>query len=125
MTEYNEPSFPGVFREVEFQDTKSILKKLLQELATWQYGIKVILNKGISRNDNIDQVDVTFTSNATPDTEDSITHTLGKVPEGFRVITKNKAGDIYGTPSLGTAWTKTTIYLKTSVASVTAKIEVF
>ena len=60
----------------------------------------------------------TYTSNATPDTEDTIAHTIGSVPLGYIVFTQNKAGSLYGTASLGTAWTSTNIYVKCSVASV-------
>ena len=61
----------------------------------------------------------TYTSNATPDTEDTLAHTIGSVPLGYIVFTQNKAGSLYGTASLGTAWTSSNIYLKCSVSSVT------
>jgi len=60
-----------------------------------------------------------YVSNATPDTEDTIAHTVGSVPLGYLVVTQDKAGSIYGTASLGTAWTSSAIYVKCSVASVT------
>jgi len=63
-----------------------------------------------------------YTSNATPDAEDTIAHGLGRTPVGFIVIDKDKAGDIYDG---GTAWTDTNIYLKCAVASVTATVLVF
>ena len=58
----------------------------------------------------------TFTTDATPNAEFSVTHTLGATPVGWLVFNKNKAGDLY---SGTTAWTSTTIALKCSVASVT------
>lgn len=65
---------------------------------------------------------VTYVSNATPDTEDTVTHTLGRVPKGYFVIRKDKAGDIYDG---GTADTDTELHLKCAVATVTATIYVF
>jgi len=63
-----------------------------------------------------------YTSNVTPDTEDTIVHGLGRIPVGFLVVDKDKAGDIYDG---GTAWTDTNIYLKCSVATVAAVILVW
>jgi hypothetical protein len=61
----------------------------------------------------------TYTSNATPNTEDTLPHTIGSVPLGYLVVNQNKSGNIYGTPTLGTAWTASSIFLKCDVASVT------
>lgn len=122
MTEYNEPSFPGVFREIEFQDKKIILKKLLQVLADWQFSVKSILDHGISFQDNVDIASITFTSSGTPDAENAVAHTLGKVPTGFLIYDLNKGAVVYkGT----TAWTKTTIYLKVNTATTVVKSWVF
>lgn len=63
-----------------------------------------------------------FTSDATPDTEFSVTHTLGVVPEGVIVLGQDKAGSLYQLNDTGTAWTTTTIYFKCDVASVTFKV---
>jgi len=63
-----------------------------------------------------------YTTNATPDTEDTIAHGLGRTPVGYVVVCKDKAGDVYkGT----TAWDGTNIYLKCSIASVAVTILVF
>lgn len=63
-----------------------------------------------------------FTSHATPDTEFAVAHTLGSVPVGYLLLWQSKAGQFYQGPSTGTAWTATNIYLKNTVASVTASI---
>lgn len=65
---------------------------------------------------------ISGTTNATPDTEDAFTHSLGRIPKGFLVVSKDKAGDIYDG---GTANTTTALNLKCSVASVAFKIYVF
>lgn len=77
--------------------------------------LKAILDRGIRFEDNVDCRIVTYTSNATPDTEDSVPHDLRKVPVGYIVIGKDAAGDVYDS----SAHTSTDLKLKCSVASVT------
>ena len=81
-----------------------------------------ILNKGILFSDNVDCELVDYTSNGTPDTEDTVVHGLGRVPVGFLVYSLDKAGIIYDG---GTANTAVNLYLKCSVATVASKIIVF
>ena len=81
-----------------------------------------LFDNGVDVNDNLDVEALTITTNGTPDTEDAFTHTLRRVPSGYLVANKDKAGHIY---SGGTAWTSTAIYLRSDVASVTAKVVVF
>lgn len=128
MTEYQEPSFPAIFRqvpinpkEVKVEDLLRGFQDLITVLGEWNENLKVILDAGIN-SDNKDEVTAAFTSNATPDTEDGITHTLGKVPSGFRVVKQDKSASVYDG---GTTNTKTLIYIKASVASVALTIEVF
>ena len=71
------------------------------------------------RGENISGEWQTFTSNGSADTEDTIAHTLGSVPEGFIVTNINKGGVVYDS---GTSWTSSNIYLKTSVSSATVTI---
>lgn len=61
-----------------------------------------------------------YTSNGVANTEDTIAHTVGSIPIGFLVLWQDKAGSFYQGPTTGTAWTDSNIYLKCSVASVTA-----
>lgn len=71
---------------------------------------------------NLNAVWVVFTSNGTANTEDTVPHTLGRVPFGFLASCPDKAAVIYnGT----TAWTTSNIYVKTSVATVAWKLLVF
>ena len=60
-----------------------------------------------------------FTTSATPDAENTIPHTVGSVPLGYEILWQDKAGSLYQSPTNGTDWTSTDIYLKCSVASVT------
>jgi hypothetical protein len=79
----------------------------------------------IQNNDkagNFNAVWCVFTSNGTANTEDTIPHTLGRVPLAMLVSVPDKAAILYrGT----TTWTKDNIYLKTSVASVAWKVMLF
>ena len=53
------------------------------------------------------------------DTEVTIAHGLGAAPIGFLVLRQDKAGDFYDS---GTAYDDTNIYIKCSVATVTATL---
>lgn len=63
---------------------------------------------------------IQYTSNGTPDTEDTVVHNIGSVPIGYIILWQDKAGSFYQSPTVGTDWNKTNMYLKCSVASVTA-----
>ena len=71
-----------------------------------------------NRGENISGEFQIFTSDATPDTEFSVAHTLGATPLGHLIMYQDKAGSLYQGPSTGTAWDSTDIYLKCDVASV-------
>lgn len=121
MTTYREPNFPALFTEGR-ESLRPFDKRLITVLAAWSQDLKGHLDRGLSFPDNIDAVDIEFTSSATPDLENAVAHTLGKIPTGALIYSQDKAGSVYnGT----TAFTKTTIYLKCSVASVTIKAKVF
>ena len=67
-----------------------------------------------------------FTSDATPDTEFSVSTATngtfqqgeGTIPVGAIVLWQDKAGHLYQGPTTGTAWTSTTVHFKCDVASV-------
>lgn len=93
-------------------------KELCSALQRWSLYIKAILDGGIMV-ENMDADVVTFTSNAVANTEDAIAHGLGKVPTHFVVTSLDKGAVIYkGT----TAFTKTNVYLKSTVASTAVQI---
>lgn len=84
--------------------------------------LAAIFDRRVGLLDNLDAVEIAFTSNGLPDTEDAIVHLLGRKPIRFIVTYKDKAADVYNS---GTAWTSTQIYLKTNVASAAIKLLVF
>lgn len=85
------------------------LQQLLQE-----FNRKFPLSK-------LDVNEYTFTSNATPNTEETVTHGLSRVPTGYIVVSQDKAASLYK----GQAWTNEIIYLKSSVASTAWKILIY
>jgi len=76
----------------------------------------------LRRVGNIEGERISFTSSATVDAENTISHHLGRTPIGYDVEKRDKAGVVYnGT----TAWTKDKIYLKVNVASVQITIFIY
>lgn len=108
---------PGLFTPSE--PMRQWDRDLLTALGNWSLSMKGILDRGISLTDNIDAVIASFTSNATPDTEDTVAHTLGRIPSYFIVADINKGGVVYRG---ATTFTKTNVYLKTTVASAAVKV---
>ncbi len=72
-----------------------------------------------ARGENISGEFQVFTTSGTPDTEGAVAHTLGSIPIGYIVLKQNKAGSIYIGAS---AWTKTSIYLASDIASVACTV---
>ena len=72
----------------------------------------------IQHNDKVGNFDAkyaVFTSNGTPDTEDAVTHGLGRTPVGYFPVRGNANAVLYES---GTAFTSTTVYFKSGAASV-------
>lgn len=121
MTKFSEPNFPALFTE-QFDKLRTFDKELITALSNWSMVLKSILDGGISIKDNVDASQVSVVSHATPGTEFSIAHGLGKIPEGYIVTGQNGAGSVYDG---ATANSKTTLYLKSDVASKTFRLLVF
>lgn len=121
MTKFQEPNFPALF-SYDKDKLRTFDKDLITALSGFVMVLKSILDAGISIGDNVDMAKVVFVSHATPGTEGSATHTLGKIPEGYIVMGQTDAGSIYDgvTPN-----TKDTIYLKSDVSSKTFRLLVF
>jgi hypothetical protein len=114
---FSDPIFPAIF--TPNQDLRPFDKSLITALGNWAMSLKGILDGGISLTDNWDAVVASYTSNATPDTEDEVAHGLGRVPTYFLVADINKGGIVYRG---GTTFTKTKVYLKNTVASAAVKV---
>lgn len=73
-----------------------------------------VINKG----ENILGQFVTYTTNATPDTQDTVPHNLASIPVGYIVVNRNKNGGVY----TSAAATSSNLFLKCSVASTTVTL---
>ncbi len=118
MTQFAPPNLPAVFT-AGGNNLREFDKQLISELSEMVHGLQAILDGGISLGDNVDANVVSFTSSATPDTEEAIAHGLGKVPQHFIVSGVNKAAVVYRGP---TSFTASHVYVKTSLASVAVKL---
>ncbi len=72
-------------------------------------------NNTINMGENILGQFVTYTTNGSANTEDTVSHNLKSVPVGYIVVKQNKAGSIYDS---GTTWNSSNLYLKCSVTSM-------
>lgn len=97
-------------------------REFFQVLKSFINDTQAILNRGIMFSDNVDCRLVSFESSGTPDAENTVAHTLGKVPTGYIIYRQSAAGILYDGAS---EWTATNIYLKCDTASVTFYILVF
>lgn len=97
-------------------------KTLELELLNFIKDAAELLNNGLSFDDNFYAETLTVADTGAANSENAITHTLKKVPTGFFLIYKDRAGDAYDS---GTTWTATTIYIKFSAANSSIKLLVF
>lgn len=118
MTMLSEPNLPSP----SAAELRQFDRDLMTVLSGFFQNLTAIIDGGISFNDNMDVSRVSVTSHATPGTEFSVAHLLGKVPTGYIVYGQNAAGSIYDG---STGNTSTTLYLKSDVASKIFRIIVF
>lgn len=81
-----------------------------------------ILNNGLLFSDNFNASIGSFMTDLTPGVESAVAHGLKRIPEGYFIISRDKAGIVYDS---GTAWDSTNIYVKSNVASLAVKILIF
>ncbi len=113
---------PAALFAQSFQGLRKFDRDLLKLFSDLVTSLGNMFDRGITFDENTETQTLDYTTNATPDTEDTVAHTLNKVPTGFFVAGMDKAATIYNG---ATAWTSTHIYLKCNVASVAARIMVF
>ena len=76
-----------------------------------------------TRSYNMDAVWVQYTSNGTANTEDTVSHNLGRTPVGIWIGIPDKSSVIYADNEA--AWTSTTIRLKASAVTTVVNILLF
>lgn len=119
MSSYIGPTLPGTFLEANLRQFD---RELLSGLDRWALVIKAILDRGISFEDNVDCSLVSVTSHATPGTEFSVAHLLGKVPTGRLIYGQNGAGSLYDGTTSNNA---TTMYFRSDAATRLFRLIVF
>jgi hypothetical protein len=97
-------------------------KALEEELIRYSIELSKLLNSGLKFSDNFNMHIKSVTTDAVVGTETAVTHNLKRIPSDFLVGSQDKAGTIYKGSS---AWTATTIYVRGSVASITANLYIF
>jgi hypothetical protein len=95
---------------------------LEQELLSFIAELAQAVNKGLKFEDNFNAAIITVADSGVADSENTVAHTLKRVPIGFLVLNINKAGTVYDS---GTAWTTENIYLKCDVVSCAIKLLIF
>lgn len=99
----------------------AMLLDLVQLLSDQEISLTSLLNQGLRIPDNFDGAFLSYTSNAAPDTQDTVAHGLRKAPSYFLVLSIDKGGVVYKSA----AFDATNCYFKNSVASVATTILVF
>ena len=109
--------------------TGQTLRAFFDLLIRWTEGLNGRIEFGAVADQaaglNIKGEFLEFTADATPDAEFSVTHDLGYIPSGYIVVRRKLAGSLYSHYGGMTAWTTTTIYFKSDVASLPGTIFVF
>lgn len=101
------------------------IKQQFTNLKDWADNLHQFLDTTFRKVSDIpfnqsESLTVADTGNA--NTEFSITHHLGRVPNGYIITKSDKACGVYDS---GTTWTTTTIYLKCDTANVALSLSVF
>lgn len=107
---------PGLLLPANLDDLKKV-EAFLNDTVRKLRGVLDVGRLGFGDGkdtDNIFGAWITYTANATPDTEDTIVHNLGLVPIGYLIVSVNNGAVIY---KGSTTWTTTSMFLKSTKAS--------
>ena len=116
-------------RITNFEDPrqKLLFQQFMKEMLDMSFRLSFKNKSGTvasgTRSYNFDAVWVAYVSNGTANTEDTVSHNLGRIPIGIWVGIPDKSAVIYADNQ--TAWTTTTVRLKASAATVTVNILLF
>jgi hypothetical protein len=106
----------------EFSDVSKMDEELSKSIDRISSALDLVFANGVGVSDNLDCRVVSLSTSATPDAENTVAHSLSRVPSGYIVVKRNKAAIVYdGT----TTWTKTNIYVKCDVASTAVTLIIF
>jgi len=103
-----------------FDNFVTMLREKYEKLSVVVNG-QIGFGDGVNR-DNVDLAWISVVAPVTPDTNFTVVHNLNRVPVGYLVVDSDLATNVYRGSLPGT---KTTITLRSSVASVNLKLWVF
>jgi len=107
------------FEKLGISELDDILSDLFESLKKYTIKLADVINGDLRFEENINADIVTVADTGAANTEKAVTHSLKRIPNGFVVISIDKAGYCYDS---GTAFTSTTIYIKCSVANAAVKL---
>lgn len=114
---------PQVKSLITLPKDESIFDKAIsQEFRNFVLDLANILNKGVRFADNFDMNILSVTDTGTANSENTVNHTLRRVPLGYIVISRTSAGVIYNG---STAWTVDDIFIKSTTANNNIKLLLF
>jgi hypothetical protein len=99
----------------------AMLTNLVQLLSQQEISLSSLLNQGLRMPDNFDGKILSYTSNLTADTTDTIAHGLRKTPSYFMVLSIDKPGILYKSAPFDAL----SVYLKCSIEAAAVSIFVF
>ena len=116
---------PPVIPKIEKIDLASLedfTRELLETLLKYSVNLADVINGGIKLDENLNVKILTIADSGNADSENTVAHTLKRVPSYFIVVNIDKGGVVYDG---GTAWTNTNVYLKCTVANCAIKVLIF
>jgi hypothetical protein len=109
--------------EVSADYLESLAKAISDSLNQVYLAINGQLSLGDAESpDNIFVCPRTFTTPATPGDPVEVDHNLPEIPHGRLIVSQDKPAHIYEDKS---TWTKSKVYFKSDVATVTATVLIF
>lgn len=121
MTEFRKINFSAL-NLLGKDELRRFDTELLKQIFERETNLDSILRRGISFGDNMDARVIRFTSDPVSGTQNTVPHSLGKIPTGYMVARRDTAANLYDG---ATDHDITNLYLKTDGASVTFTIVVF
>jgi hypothetical protein len=119
VSTYVKPVLPSIYLA---EGARQFDVDLLTAIEQGFQELQKLLDRTLSFDDNVDCRRVEVVTHATPGTEFSVAHELGKVPTGYIVYGQSAAGSVYDGATANTA---ATLYLKSDVSSKTFRLLVF
>lgn len=107
---------------VPSEEDEKFRQKLAEVLFKYSMKLSDIINGDIRIDENLNAETLTISDSGGANTENTVAHTLKRIPVGFMVVNIDKAGIVYDS---GTSWTASNLYVKCNVANAAIKLLVY